>query len=211
MIPRCNKWSPIVTHAYITQRATVSSKATTTANGRACWSQEDFWSLPWQGELTLTTATISCTRRIWVTWDCIGQQEAAFFFVVIEWITLSLLCTQMHYVKRNAELFNMNGYDICYIEGIYNKLIGPPSYSSSDDFNYSSTIIYGSWAWQCNNIAVNNDNELDQEIAIEFDDELAHIESAFEYLIKKKYPPGCSKNHKRIKSRKKQTHIIMWA
>ena len=44
------------------------------------------------------------------------------------------------------------------------------------------------------------DNELDQGIAIESDDELALVESAFEYLTKK--VPGCSKNYKRITRRK---------
>ena len=34
------------------------------------------------------------------------------------------------------------------------------------------------------------------------DDELELIENAFEYLIKKKYPPGCSKNQKRVIRRK---------
>ena len=33
------------------------------------------------------------------------------------------------------------------------------------------------------------------------DDELELIENAFEYLIKKKYPPGCSKNQKGEKQR----------
>ena len=48
-------------------------------------------------------------------------------------------------------------------------------------------------------ITVNNNSE-NPEKAI--DDELALIENAFEYLTKKKYPPGCSKNHKRIIRRK---------
>ena len=34
------------------------------------------------------------------------------------------------------------------------------------------------------------------------DDELELIENAFEYLIKKKYPPDCSKNQKRIVQRR---------
>ena len=46
---------------------------------------------------------------------------------------------------------------------------------------------------------VNNNSE-NPEKAI--DDELALIENTFEYLTKKKYPPGCSKNHKRIIRRK---------
>ena len=47
-----------------------------------------------------------------------------------------------------------------------------------------------------------NNNSGNLEIAI--DDELALIENAFEYLTKKKYPPGCSNNHKRIIRRKSE-------
>ena len=34
------------------------------------------------------------------------------------------------------------------------------------------------------------------------DDELALIEKAFDYLTRKTYPPGCSKNDKRVIRRK---------
>ena len=81
-------------------------------------------------------------------------------------------------------------------------------YSSSDDFDYPSTIIpkenqedAPTDPEHVNVTIAVNDNEFDQEIA-GYDDELALVESAFEYLTKKKYPPGCSKNHKRIIRRK---------
>ena len=74
-------------------------------------------------------------------------------------------------------------------------------YSSSDDFDYPSTIIpeenqedAPTDPEHVNVTIAVNDNEFDQEIA-GYDDELALVESAFEYLTNKKYPPGCSKNH----------------
>ena len=76
-------------------------------------------------------------------------------------------------------------------------------YNSSENFDYSSTIISGEQEdaatdpeEQDNVTTIVNINSENPEKAI--DDELALIENMFEYLTKKKYPPGCSKNHKRI-------------
>ena len=76
-------------------------------------------------------------------------------------------------------------------------------YSSSENFDYSSTIISEEQEY-----AATDPEERDNVTTIvnnsekAIDDELALIENAFEYLIKKKYPPGCIKNHKRIIRRK---------
>ena len=80
-------------------------------------------------------------------------------------------------------------------------------YSSSENFDYSSMIISeeeqedaATDPEERDNVTTTVNNSENPEKAI--DDELALIENAFEYLTKKKYPPGCSKNHKRIIRRK---------
>ena len=77
-------------------------------------------------------------------------------------------------------------------------------YSSSENFDYSSMIISekeqkdaATDPEERDNVTITvNNNSENPEKAI--DDVLALIENAFAYLTKKKYPPGCSKNHKRI-------------